>query len=610
MVGGFFPTPYPDESYYSVLCRYYVRSGSTSHVRTRNELFENDQCLSTAVFFPARLDCIERWIPSGAITRREFTANHTMFHYMVVSYSGKLREAMNDIFKGIKPEVNVDIMGRQKSWRLWSEYLRYCPECVADDILLYGETYWHRIHQLPGVVYCTKHKSLLVDSEVLTRDTTMRFYPASHETHLRSDTANIYFELYKDKFMKIADENQWLLNHGMAVDWNYDFQAKYKRLLREKDIVTVQGVADYDLIIKQFNDYWGSDFLELLYSVTFDKREWIRQINATFIQSFKPLYHILLMCFLKDTVKAFVECNPSENPFGGYLRMCENPICSHYRSDCCQNTEVRYVNGIATGFFKCEKCGMIYKQTKRKGKTGDVIIVDYGHIWKRKLENCLKNKMTIGEIAEILKCKPHAVNFQRKKLGLHKIQEYVRNTLRKVDTENYYKAQVLNLCEQYDELTLALLNEHAPGAYSYFSKHDFEWLRSRIVYDVDSKHHQQYDKELLEKVKVAVKQIKSGDNKRQLTRAYIASVAGVKEGDLYLSTIKRPQTSTFLKSVIESRKEWLRRRISAIGQQQKQHGKPLVLADVKREMSLKPNTYVKYKNFIEDLITELNGTSE
>ena len=35
----FFPTPYPDESFYSILCRYHVRSGAPTSASTINRLF-------------------------------------------------------------------------------------------------------------------------------------------------------------------------------------------------------------------------------------------------------------------------------------------------------------------------------------------------------------------------------------------------------------------------------------------------------------------------------------------------------------------------------------------------------------------------------------------
>jgi len=170
---------------------------------------------------------------------------------------------------------------------------------------------------------------------------------------------------------------------------------------------------------------------------------------------------------------------------------------------------------------------------------------------------------------------------------------------------------VLELCQKHSEVTLALLREHAPGVYSYFSKHDFSWLRSHIVYELDMTCQHQYDQDLLKKLQGAVNRIKKeGDDKRQLTKGFIATVAGLKESHLNYVTQKTPLTKAFLQTVIETRSEWLYRRITMIWQSQKQIGKPLALTDVKREMSIKSNTYVKYRNLIEELINELNGKIE
>ena len=35
--------------------------------------------------------------------------------------------------------------------------LRYCPMCAEEDRKRYGETYWHRLHQMIGVNICGKH---------------------------------------------------------------------------------------------------------------------------------------------------------------------------------------------------------------------------------------------------------------------------------------------------------------------------------------------------------------------------------------------------------------------------------------------------------------------
>jgi hypothetical protein len=616
MVGGFFPTPYPDECYYSILCRYFVRSGSTTYKHTVKKLFGNAQCLSTSLFFPMRLDCAERWIPKGtAITRKTIAMDHTMYPYMAMVYSERFRKDMARVLSGRKPQTNLERLGTQRSWRLWPEYLRYCPRCVCEDKSLYGEPYWHRVHQLPGMAYCTKHHARLMDSDVPARATTTAFYAASEQSLSENDNSSTHdvYSQHKELFLRIGQESEWLLQHGMDIDWQFDLRAKYKILLREKDAATVQGIADYDLITSRFNEYWGKNFLEMLYSLLGDTRDWIHELQEARLTTFKPIYHILLMCFLKDSVKEFAACEVSENPFGSGPWPCRNPICKHYGADTCQNSDLRYENGIATGFFQCEQCGMVYKQRRRKGKTGQILIVEYGHLWKTELLRLLgTEKMTIPEAAEILKCPPSTIGWQKKKMGLTRSAAYVRNPRPygpDDEPERYYKKQVLKLCKEYDEVTLALLRQHAPGAYSYFAKHDFSWLREHMVYEKDCAIQRQQDHEILKKVQSAYDQIrKGGDSEKRITRGYIAKVAGIDESALTNGALKRPQTKAFVDSVIESKEDWLRRRIIAIWE--KKNGVPISLADVKREMSLKPNTFIKYKDFLKELMDELNDKTE
>lgn len=45
--------------------------------------------------------------------------------------------------------------------RMLREGAYFCPRCVAEDITLYGMSYWHRKHQLPGVFVCSLHETVL-----------------------------------------------------------------------------------------------------------------------------------------------------------------------------------------------------------------------------------------------------------------------------------------------------------------------------------------------------------------------------------------------------------------------------------------------------------------
>ncbi|SHH68329.1 TnsD family Tn7-like transposition protein [Desulfosporosinus lacus] len=616
MVGGFFPTPYPDECYYSILCRYFVRSGSAGYKPTVKKLFGNMQCLSTAIFFPMRLDCVERWIPKGtAITRKTIAMNHTMYPYLSMVYSEKFRREMVHVLSSKKTQMNIDLYGRQRSWRLWPEYLRYCPHCVCEDKNLYGEPYWHRVHQLPGMVYCTKHRVRLMDSVVSARATTTAFYAASEQSlseYDNSSTPDVYSR-YKELFLRIGQESEWLLHHGMDIDWQFNFREKYMRLLREKDAATVQGVPDYDLISRHFNKYWGEEFLEILYTALNDTRDCVQGLREARLTTFRPIYHILMMCFLKGSVKEFVECKVSENPFGNGPWPCQNPICMHYGTNTCQNSDLRYVNGVATGFFHCEQCGMIYKQIRRKGKTGQILIVEYGSIWKTEMLRLLgTEKMTAPEAAKILKCSPSAIRWQKKKIGLTKKRTHVRRPppySPDVGPENYYKELVLKFCKEYGEVMPTVLRRHAPGAYSYLCKNDYVWLREHMVYKRDLAEYRKQDYEMLKKVQSAYEQIrKGGDSEKRITRGYIAKIAGLGKNTLVAGALKKPRTKIFIDSVIESKEDWLRRRITMIWE--KQNGVPISLVDIKREMSLHPNTFVEYKDFLKELMDELNDKTE
>lgn len=49
--------------------------------------------------------------------------------------------------------------------RVWS-HARFCNECVAEQVASRGRSYWQRLHQLPGVFMCLKHRTALREVEI------------------------------------------------------------------------------------------------------------------------------------------------------------------------------------------------------------------------------------------------------------------------------------------------------------------------------------------------------------------------------------------------------------------------------------------------------------
>lgn len=160
---SYFPQIYPDELLYSQLARYYYKSGYMAYIFAAEDLFESRWVRPDIEFVNSYTQKAY-----GAITRNlplyEVIMKHTMFPYY-----GKFldKERRNKAFSAL---VNMqggyrNLLAIPKTNK--ARYLRCCPLCVNEDRQKYGETYWHRIHQMIGVDVCPIHFCALLSSDVL-----------------------------------------------------------------------------------------------------------------------------------------------------------------------------------------------------------------------------------------------------------------------------------------------------------------------------------------------------------------------------------------------------------------------------------------------------------
>lgn len=164
------------------------------------------------------------------------------------------------------------------------------------------------------------------------------------------------------------------------------------------------------------------------------------------------------------------------------------------------------------------------------------------------------------------------------------------------------------LLELQPEMTAKELEEQVPGAYAWFNKNDFKWLKQRLVIDQEKHYWVEWEQEQLAVLKNAYEKIKeTGDPDRRVTIGWICTVAGLRENEIKGRLHRFPDIRAFVDEVVEGKEEWLVRRFKKIAAKKKSVGDDLRLSDIKREMGLKPNTYHKYADFIEKMIIELNN---
>jgi len=170
---GFFPAPYEDELVYSWHSRYLVYSGYSSATEVFRDLYSGISIPS--VEFMNNLTADARSVTENYMPLIDVIYRHTMFPEYGRFISPQKRNTLLekcDLTSGNwintirRPEAN----GRR--------YLKYCPVCAYEDREMYGETFWHRTHQIYGIGICTKHGVYLKNSCIQVSDDLTRLKAA------------------------------------------------------------------------------------------------------------------------------------------------------------------------------------------------------------------------------------------------------------------------------------------------------------------------------------------------------------------------------------------------------------------------------------------------
>lgn len=163
---SFFPTPYPDELLYSVLARYHMRSANISPKVTLKELVNSTNAVAT-FDLPSHIESLISNLP---VLSTHTAESLIKFHTLYPLYKPfLLPERAKLIYKSMCKDFSGDIHSRtgiMASTIPLIKFFRFCPTCVREDYVNCGEYYWHRIHQIRGVLVCPIHKVLLQNSSV------------------------------------------------------------------------------------------------------------------------------------------------------------------------------------------------------------------------------------------------------------------------------------------------------------------------------------------------------------------------------------------------------------------------------------------------------------
>lgn len=165
---GWFPSMYPDELVYSLLARYAAHSGYSGYLTAAEELFMQPW-INPSIDFLNNLTSEAQTMLCHQIPMENIIQQHTMYPCYVRFQKAEKRKLYMDSILSGKGNYHLFAPFSRKN-TCQKRHAKYCPLCIQEDRETYGETYWHRVHQIPGIPLCPMHFCKLYNSSLQISD--------------------------------------------------------------------------------------------------------------------------------------------------------------------------------------------------------------------------------------------------------------------------------------------------------------------------------------------------------------------------------------------------------------------------------------------------------
>ena len=153
---GWFPTPVPDESLYSLMARYWSMVGPSSSMSFMRHVYGVGTA-EAVLDFPPHLGALcERLPREFGLTPERVVVDHTDFRYALRFSTPEMRRRVIELMfepGGRRPARQ----GVMSTTFVPSSFLFLCPVCLRHDLETLAVGCWRRTHQLPGVRVCPEH---------------------------------------------------------------------------------------------------------------------------------------------------------------------------------------------------------------------------------------------------------------------------------------------------------------------------------------------------------------------------------------------------------------------------------------------------------------------
>lgn len=379
---GYAPGLYPDEIVYSLVARWARHLRRPSLPQFHRWLLGCDTMGSIAM--PRHLSRLAMRLGSGVSTD-QLIAQHTLWRlwepFLSSNASTHIHHAMEQ-GRGTPPAAYVAAQAGPAI--PVPPALRFCTACAIEDEGQYGEPYWHRLHQAPGVSFCPVHEQALRVTTVSLRETdgTLEDLKDRPSAPLFSDALS---RADPTALIAIARDVAWYLGHNPDAA---ELGIRYQQSLDQHGWLRASGQMRTRYVRHRLQAMLSDSMWAWMAST------WAPDAPYTWIEailrqtgSVHPIRHILLQRFLASDVETFWGSSAPERPsFSVSAWPCKNPVSDHEGEFRIANvTYHRAANsGWLLGTGACPDCGFTYRQRATNGQPTDdrsFRIIDPGAVW-------------------------------------------------------------------------------------------------------------------------------------------------------------------------------------------------------------------------------------
>ena len=286
------PSPYPGELVGSVLSRAVIHTGLPTK-RLLQKIAGRTRS-NYSFFLPSQLNRLAHLMRMDA---HRLLWEHTAFPYLVAFMSpGDVARFESKVIA--EQECVGSLSTLIQSVTKGLPALRYCPQCVHDDIVELGESYWHREHCLPATHWCLRHDIALFRSSIGAR-LASRAYSMGLPQHQRGEPDEV--GLREETARMLATANRELLERR-AGDERATFSV-YRNLSLSRGFQMTGGDVAGAQMATDLAAFFDDDYLTQLGCPVHEaRRPWpALMVRDWLTVPFTPVKHILLRSFLEQS---------------------------------------------------------------------------------------------------------------------------------------------------------------------------------------------------------------------------------------------------------------------------------------------------------------------